>query len=393
MAHLSVYFTDETGIRHIAGELISQEGSGELRMQFRYSQEYLSNPALPALDPVAIKKNPAPISFNSLPRAFDDCLPGSWGKRWLIRSKSIPRSEQRDYQLLKYIDEGHIGGLFFKDKQAPEIHDVKTANLMAQMVFDLDANGKLTNTGNMPTDAVHSSGGMRPKFTATLFGEHKLIKMESSRDTRDIVSLEHIAMSLAKACGLNVAETAIQMFGDKKGLSVQRFDINDAGGRHHKLSMKTLLQADEYTVASYGDMATIVHRYSDDAVTDSYQLYKQMLINILVSNRDDHLRNFEFHWINGGWRLTPAYDILPSEDGEIFHATRFGLNEYIDNWKTVLSLAKKFKLSEAQANAIREEVMQGVEMLVGIIKSSNINDKDAAWFNGIIVKQTALLKS
>jgi serine/threonine-protein kinase HipA len=146
-------------------------------------------------------------------------------------------------------------------------------------------------------------------------------------------------------------------------------------------------------VASYGDLATIIHRYSDDAVTDSYQLYKQMIINVLVSNRDDHLRNVEMHWINGGWRLTPAYDLLPSEDGEIYHATRFGLNEYVENWKTILSLAKKFKLSENQAEIVRDEIMKGVEMLDGIVKSSNINERDATWFKGVIAKQASLLLS
>jgi len=392
MAHYSAYFIDELGTKHVAGELITAESGNDVRMQFRYSPEYLANDDLPSLDPVAIKKGPAPISFVSLPRAFDDCLPGSWGKRWLIRSKGIARSEQRDYQLLKYIDEGHIGGLFFKDKQAPEIQDVKTANRMAQMVFDLDANGKLTNTGNMPTDAVHSSGGMRPKFTATLFGEHKLIKMESSRDTRDIVALEHIAMTFAKSCGLNVAATEIQKFGDRKGLCVQRFDINNAGGRHHKLSMKTLLQADEYTVASYGDMATIIHRYSAAAAADAHQLYKKMLINVVVSNRDDHLRNFELHWIGGGWRLTPAYDILPSEDGEIYHATRFGLNEYVDRWSELLALAKKFKLSDTQACEIRDEIIEALVLLPKIISDSKINDQDASWLTELTSKQSSILK-
>lgn len=392
MVHYTVYFVDEYGIRHVAGELIAQEKGQSVRLQFKYSPEYVSNKSLPDLDPVAIRKQSAAISFDSLPRAFDDCLPGAWGKRWLIRSKAIPRSEQRNYHLLKYIDEGHIGGLFFKDKQEPEIKSVSTANYMAQMVFKLDADGKLANTGRMPTDAIHSSGGMRPKFTATLFGEHKLIKMESSRDTRDIVALEHIAMSLAKVSGLNVADTEIQMFGDKKGLSVHRFDINDAGGRHHKLSMKTLLQADEYTVASYAELASAVHRYSSNKEEDSYQLYKQMLINVLVSNRDDHLRNFELHWIAGGWRLTPAYDILPSEDGEIYHATRFGLKEYVDSWKELLALAKKFNLSNEQACEIRDEIISALEQLPKIISNAQLNDADASWLLDLTTKQSSLLK-
>ena len=36
-----------------------------------------------------------------------------------------------------------------------------------------------------------------------------------------------------------------------------------------------------------------------------------MLFNIRIGNRDDHLRNHGFIRTPSGWRLAPAYDMLP----------------------------------------------------------------------------------
>ena len=37
-----------------------------------------------------------------------------------------------------------------------------------------------------------------------------------------------------------------------------------------------------------------------------------MAVNVLLRNTDDHLQNFSLLHIEEGWRLSPAYDIVPS---------------------------------------------------------------------------------
>jgi serine/threonine-protein kinase HipA len=39
---------------------------------------------------------------------------------------------------------------------------------------------------------------------------------------------------------------------------------------------------------------------------------KQMVFNVAIKNRDDHAKNFSFQLIDGEWKLSPAYDLLPS---------------------------------------------------------------------------------
>src|SRR3546814_19226852 len=36
-----------------------------------------------------------------------------------------------------------------------------------------------------------------------------------------------------------------------------------------------------------------------------------MVLNILVTNDDDHLRNHGFLFDGAGWRLSPLYDVVP----------------------------------------------------------------------------------
>jgi len=46
-----------------------------------------------------------------------------------------------------------------------------------------------------------------------------------------------------------------------------------------------------------------------------------MVFNIAISNRDDHAKNFSFQYRNGAWRLSPAYDLLPSSGFNGYHTT------------------------------------------------------------------------
>lgn len=391
MDRYTAYFIDSAGTRHTAGQLIVQESGRDLRIQFKYDANYLANKALPDLDPVALKKRPGIFNFEALPKAFDDCLPGAWGKRWLARTKGLSRPEQRDFNLLSYIDEGQLGGLFFKNSAAPEIQDLDAAAKLAEMILTVDANGDLELVEGTPTDAGHSSGGMRPKFTATLKNKPVLVKLESSRDLRDVVRLENICMNFAARCGLNTAATSVESFNGKSGLCVERFDINSKGGRHHKVSMKTLLEAQEHTVAGYTDLAQILYRYSAAGKEDALQLFRQMLINVLINNTDDHLKNFEMHFRDDGWRLTPAYDLVPGDGSDSYHATRFGYNEYITGWNDLLDLTKRFRISKEDALQIRSEVLVATDKLPSIIADSGLNQRDAEWFIQLISKQKILL--
>ncbi|HUX57582.1 MAG TPA: HipA domain-containing protein [Bacteroidales bacterium] len=51
------------------------------------------------------------------------------------------------------------------------------------------------------------------------------------------------------------------------------------------------------------------------------KIFRQMVFNILISNKDDHAKNFSFIYINGYWAVSPAYDLLPSDGFNGNHST------------------------------------------------------------------------
>lgn len=63
---------------------------------------------------------------------------------------------------------------------------------------------------------------------------------------------------------------------------------------------------------SYRRLAEQLRRFGSDPVTDAKELWRRMVFNILCNNNDDHLRNHDFLWDGKGWRLSPAYDIVPA---------------------------------------------------------------------------------
>jgi serine/threonine-protein kinase HipA len=46
-----------------------------------------------------------------------------------------------------------------------------------------------------------------------------------------------------------------------------------------------------------------------------------MVFNVLIGNKDDHAKNFSFLYTDNSWKLSPAYDLLPSEGFNGNHST------------------------------------------------------------------------
>lgn len=45
------------------------------------------------------------------------------------------------------------------------------------------------------------------------------------------------------------------------------------------------------------------------------QMFRRMVFNVLVQNKDDHAKNFSFIYRNGQWQLAPAYDLTVCPQG------------------------------------------------------------------------------
>lgn len=63
---------------------------------------------------------------------------------------------------------------------------------------------------------------------------------------------------------------------------------------------------------SYPLMADNLRRWSDKPEADCAELFTRMVFNAAVTNNDDHPRNHALLRRQKGWRLSPAYDLLPA---------------------------------------------------------------------------------
>ena len=85
------------------------------------------------------------------------------------------------------------------------------------------------------------------------------------------------------------------------------------------------------------------------------QMFRLMVFNVIISNRDDHAKNFSFQYIDGNWKLSPAYDLLPSSGFNGYHTTTInGQGE--PALKDVIAIATGIGLSANQAKEIIEQV-------------------------------------
>ncbi|WP_419582974.1 type II toxin-antitoxin system HipA family toxin, partial [Thiolapillus sp.] len=235
-------------------------------------------------------------------------------------------------------------------------------------------------------DVASSPGGARPKFLYTESREdgltHYLVKLSSKSDQYPVIRLEAACLRAAQACGIETPACRLVWYDDigVEALSIVRFDVTPEGGRRHMVSLKTLMHAEYYYSKAYTDILYVLRKYSDDPENDSVRLFRQMLYNALIGNRDDHLRNFTLLHDDTGWRLSPGYDItplFPLGDNEP-HVLRFGLKDNTRPGANELkNLASTFGLSPARARTETERVMSSIEELRDAMALFGVPDEPA----------------
>jgi len=112
---------------------------------------------------------------------------------------------------------------------------------------------------------------------------------------------------------------AVQTLGEGDVLMLQRFDrdYTDEGYlRFGVVSGLTVLDCGDSHLDrerwSYPLLADNLRRWSDKPEVDCAELFRRMVFNAAVTNNDDHPRNHALLRRQKGWRLSPAYDLVPA---------------------------------------------------------------------------------
>jgi serine/threonine-protein kinase HipA len=377
MIRLNVWLTLPQGQTVRTGELVvaAPDSQGRLEGQFRYVPEYLAHPAAFPLDPIhlplAARSYNADRPHSGVHGVFEDSLPDDWGRRLLARRYRLARDNQRVPGLLELLGGQGMGALSYgKDEGIPVKKEAVDGRYLLDLQrlaakFEEDASS-IDDELALLFQAGSSPGGARPKALIRDRETSYLAKFSSVRDQFDVVSLEAATMELARQAGVSAAPTKLMPCGVKKVLLVERFDISPLpAGRNHLLSMQTLLKADGYYYAGYRDLADIIRRVCSNPAGDLVKLFKQLVFNVMLGNTDDHLKNFCIMYDGDGWKLSPAFDLVPNIGLNLEHVLQIGHSNVVDNRTTLLHEAKHFGIkrqkSAEQIIAAMYEVVSGWE--------------------------------
>ena len=334
---------------------------------FEYSGAFLSDGfsispfELPLQKGVFVaKRNPFEGGFG----VFDDSLPDGWGLLVLdryLQSIGQKPSELNLLDRLALVGKSGRGALeFVPDKSVSQPSQVAGIRFLAREVAalldDKDYSGEnikeLYQRGGSP-------GGARPKVFIKADGEEWLVKFPAKNDPESIGSTEYQYALLARKCGIEMLD--VRLF-DGKYFGVKRFDRN-ADEKLHVVSMAGLLRADYRTPSiDYWHVFQVSMALSQD-VNELWRVYELMCFNYLIGNKDDHAKNFAFVYDGRAWRLSPAYDLLPSDGLGGYHTS--SINDSILPKDTDLfALATKAGLPQKKA----EDVLERMRMIIGTSK-------------------------
>ncbi len=109
------------------------------------------------------------------------------------------------------------------------------------------------------------------------------------------------------------------------------------------ISFQTLLKSHGFYNLRYQDLLAVLRKYSNDPQEDSELFFRQMVFNAVVGNTDDHLKNFWMVFDHmQGWRLSPAFDLIPNIGRNDEHVLLFDTSAYFPGRAKLGKLGKQW---------------------------------------------------
>ncbi len=338
--------------------------------------------------------------------ALADTAPDAWGRRVIARDHAKRRRvdpelkalSELDY-LLAVDDFSRVGALRLRatdGKWQRTVHEgARTTPPLIELEHIYQASRAVERGQETAEDLRYlqgkgtSLGGMRPKCTI-VDGDGSLAigKFPSVNDARSVTRGEVLALKLAKLANIDAAPARVVCLAEVPVAVIRRFDRNAEDGRIPYQSAASLLQASREEDRSYTEIADAIRSYGHAPTRDLQQLWRRLVLNLLITNVDDHLQNHGFlHVEHGLWRLAPAFDINPFPDKE--RESKTWLSEEdgpITDVHMLLARASYFALDKAQALTILAEVYDAVanwrQVAVGTevgLRTAELNDFAAAF--------------
>jgi serine/threonine-protein kinase HipA len=374
--------------------------------QFVYGRSYLARPDGVEIDPVELRLVSRLYETTLLGGVFGalrDAAPDYWGRLVIERALGKGRLTEIDY-LLQSADD-RAGALGFGLNEKPPspmrqfnktLHLNKLQATALALLKDKPMRGPEAEQVQKLMLLGTSMGGARPKAVVEDAEGLWIAKFNRPDDSWNSARVEHAMLSLAKDCGISVAESKVVPIARRDVLLVKRFDREKTSAgylRHRMVSALTLLRSDDSVQDrakwSYVLLAEELRRACEEPRKAAVELFRRMCFNALVSNTDDHPRNHAILAKDRAWKLSPAYDITPSRLVSIEHrdlAMAVGdLGRYASA-QNLLSQCNRFLLGRSEAEAIVAQMETQVgNNWYSVARKSGVTVKDCEAIKGAFV--------
>ncbi len=387
------------GDKALAGQLLVDDKQG----RFKYARAYLENPRAFALDPInlplteGVHVNPRTRETPGVFGVLIDAGPDEWGRRQLTKTRRPPPVTHVEF-LLAASGEG-VGALHF----TAEIRDQPKAtpprpfeNLvhLQHIAADIEAGREVDRS--LEPYFFHGSGlgGARPKTLIEHDGRLWIAKFGRDSDLVDMCRVEHAAMRMARAAGIDVPDVELTETDRGPVVLVERFDCA-AGAQHHLVSVASLINKFDITqfdeaAMSYPGILQLGKRIGSRTENLAEEIFRRMLFNVGIGNTDDHLRNHAFYKMadDSAYRLTPGYDIVPNTGLQGSHAIALGAFGNTPSRDNIEAAAHRMGIARPGAVAIARQVLEVTADWRSYMSDSSVSASDIAVLERCFALQT-----
>lgn len=329
------------------------------RCSFEYDREWLSHGF--SLSPLDLPLRTGifvaePTPFYGNFGIFEDSLPDGYGRfllNRLLQKRGIDELLLTPLQRLAIVGSSGMGALRY-EPQLIEAESYILPELHTMQQMALEVLSERTSDG---ADTLYfssgNSGGCRPKC---LYHDHNgewLVKFRHTYDPINIGQEEYRYNQLAKACGIDVAECKLL---ENKYFASRRFDIAEDGSPLHVATAAALLNENIHPPKTDYKVLLALTGFLTQSPSAVEQMFRRMVFNVMIENKDDHAKNFSFVHLDNGWHLAPAYDLTRCTQGyNSEHATSV-MGKGNPSKEDMLAAAESIRIPRSRALAIIEEV-------------------------------------
>lgn len=365
----------------LVGEL--GQAVGGRAVSLRYAPGWLQSGFALSEDLPLVNELFVPRDKDCAAGALDDARPDRWGERVIRKFEVSPRLSILEFLLFAGDDRyGALGVSQRSDAYEPwcngPMPGLDSLKEMAEVVRKVLANEAVPELQRRLVRPGASLGGARPKSLINIDGEPWLVKFSEGEEINTPL-IEHATMTLARQCGVEVAQTQALPVGTGHAVAVRRFD-RVGPARLHAVSAHVALRAAGEALG-YPQLAQLLRRVAPaDAIRSQQgQLFRRMVFNILMDNTDDHEKNHALlRQADGHYLLSPAFDVVPSAQGLGYQAMVVGDQASESTLVNALSQARQFGLKANAASAIIAQLAAGVAGWKKHFKFKGVAEQDIA---------------